>query len=95
MTPQEAQSTSTGERRGSDRRDVAAPLSVHVETVRFGGRTENVSRAGVFFFSEDRLRVTVQVQEPDGEVRVCSGHLVRVERMSEATTGYAIEFDRA
>ena len=94
MSRPEEPSTQTGERRVSNRRDVTAPLAVTVQTARFGGETENVSQAGVFFFSSDRVRVQVEIQEPGKPVVTRTGSLVRVERMSEDTVGYAIEFDR-
>ena len=60
----------------------------------FEGVSDNLSEAGVFFTSGERLRVTVEIDEPDGGRRVLSGHLVRVQRMSADSTGYAIEFER-
>ncbi len=81
------------DRRSDSRRSSQANLHVTLESTPFGGQAENLSQAGVFFFSGDRLRVKVEIQ--DGESRsVRSGHLVRVERMSSDMTGYAIEFDR-
>lgn len=94
MSPDE-NPTRVGERRVAERRDLSAPLTVTVQTARFGGECENVSQAGVFFFSADRVRVQVEIQEPGAPVIRRTGSLVRVERMSEDTVGYAIEFDPA
>jgi hypothetical protein len=80
------------DRRQSLREETHVGIRVQVETEAFGGETQNVSRAGIFFFSSDRLRVSVELQE-DGETVTRKGHLVRVERMNEDTTGFAIEFD--
>ena len=92
ISPEE--STGIGERRRALRRDADLVLRVQVDPVELGGRAENLAQAGVFFFSQGALRVTVEIEQ-DGERRQYPGQLVRVERMSEETTGYAIEFDRA
>lgn len=81
-----------GERRASPRAGASVPLTITVENPTLAGRSDNLSDAGVFFFSSERLRVRVEVEE-DGQRRARSGWLVRVQRMSEETSGYAIEFD--
>ena len=82
-----------GERRASARASPSLPLSITVENPSLLGRADNLSEAGVFFFSGERLRVRVEYEE-DGRRLARPGWLVRVQRMSEETTGYAIEFDR-
>jgi hypothetical protein len=82
----------TIERRAEERQTSEAQITILVETSDFGGRTKNLSQAGVFFFSPDRLRVTVRIEDENGR-RATSGTLVRVERLDATTTGYAIEFD--
>jgi hypothetical protein len=82
----------TDERRQGGRDDTQVSITVKVATDEFVGRTQNVSQAGVFFFSGDQLRVTVEMEQ-DGERVHREGHLVRVERMNDETTGFAIEFD--
>ena len=81
------------DRRQSARRPVNGALRVVLETAQFGGDAENISPAGVFFFSTDELRVRVEVEE-DGQPKTYRGRLARVARMSDEETGYAIEFDR-
>jgi len=93
MTPPEERATGIGERRRTTRHDSDIHLSIVVETDGIRGRAENISQAGVFFFSGDTLRVTVNVEQ-DGETKSYPGQLVRVERLSPETTGFAIEFDR-
>jgi hypothetical protein len=93
MDPTREPSASVGERRVDERRLAQGALRITLETPRFEGQSGNLSDAGVFFTSAERLRVSVELVE-DGVVRVRSGHLVRVQRMSEDSTGYAIEFDR-
>ncbi len=81
------------DRRTDSRRNSQAQLTITMESPSFGGQAENLSQAGVFFFSPDRLRVRVEIQ--DGQTRSTrDGYLVRVERMSTDLTGYAIEFER-
>jgi hypothetical protein len=83
-----------GERRSSARAGPSLPLAITIENPRLLGRADNLSDAGVFFFSGERLRVRVECEQ-DGRHVSRPGWLVRVQRMSEETTGYAIEFDRS
>ena len=93
MTPPEERATGIGERRRTVRRDTDIQLRIAVDTENIRGRAENISQAGVFFFSGDTLRVTVHIEQ-DGATKAYPGQLVRVERLSPETTGFAIEFDR-
>jgi len=81
-----------GERRASPRAGPSIPLAITVENPTLHGRSDNLSGAGVFFFSSERLRVRVEYEQ-DGRRRTRSGWLVRVQRMSAETTGFAIEFE--
>ena len=81
------------ERRAVGRSGGSTPVSVTLENPAFAGRADSLSAAGVFFFSADRLRVRVEY-EAGGVRQTRTGCLVRVQRMSAETTGYAIEFDR-
>jgi hypothetical protein len=81
------------DRRRDERRRSSAPMRVTILRPSFEGCSDNLSEAGVFFTSQERLAVEVEIEE--GGVRhVRRGHLVRVQRMSPESTGYAIEFDR-
>ena len=92
--PDRAEPSSTAdERRHGGRSETRVAISVKVDTDEFTGRTQNVSQGGVFFFSDNQLRVTVELEQ-DGDQVTRHGRLVRVERMNEETTGFAIEFDR-
>lgn len=86
------ENTSTADQRRTDRRDLEAPVHMRLETRELVGQSENLSRAGLLFFSDEPLRVSVDVQEAGG-VRTYRGRLIRVQRMSESSTGLAIEFD--
>ncbi len=86
------QGAETQERRQDERCESQVGITVTADSTAFLGHAQNVSRAGVFFFSGDQLRVTVEL-ERDGETVSRQGHLVRVERINEETTGFAIEFD--
>jgi hypothetical protein len=93
MNAHEDRSTGIGERRRSTRRDVDLEIEVQLGSQSVHGRAENISSAGIFLFSGEPLRVTVRVSE-EGDVKTFPGRLVRVERLSPETTGYAVEFDR-
>lgn len=84
--------TSTADQRRIDRRALEAPVRMRIETQELRGQSENLSRAGLLFFSEEPLKVTVEVDEPGGP-RTYRGRLIRVQRMSEHSTGLAVEFD--
>ena len=86
------ENTSTADQRRTDRRALEAPVRLRLETQELAGVSENVSRAGLLFFSDEPLRVSVEVVESGG-TRTYSGKLIRVQRMSESSTGLAIEFD--
>jgi len=86
------ENTSTADQRRNDRRALEAPVRLHLETQTLAGVSENVSRAGLLFFSDEPLRVSVEVVEAGG-TRTYRGKLIRVQRMSESSTGLAIEFD--
>ena len=85
-------STGTADQRRSDRRAHEAPVSIQLETRSLAGQTDNISRAGLLFFTEEPIRITLEVGEP-GARRTYHGRLIRLQRMSEASTGLAIEFD--
>jgi hypothetical protein len=93
MNPYDEKNTGVGERRRSTRRDADLHLTVRLDTHELQGQAENISTAGVFFFSREQLKVTVRIEQ-DGHAQSYDGKLVRVERLSPETTGFAIEFDR-
>ena len=82
------------DRRRSERQAHQAGLTLRLTTDSIRGITDNLSQIGVLFFSQEPLRVEVEVVDGDGETHVRTGRLVRVQRMSEANTGFAVEFDR-
>jgi hypothetical protein len=86
--------TATDNRRRAPRLDSEAEINVTFEAGSLAGRAENLSAAGVFFFSADKVRVRVEVKD-GGKSTVRSGRLVRVESISDDSSGFAIEFDRA
>jgi len=89
---QRNESNQLDEQRADQREALAAPVRVLLETVEFEGTSDNVSGAGVMLFTEDPIRVRIEIDGPDGpETR--SGRLVRLQRMRGTSTGLAIEFD--
>jgi hypothetical protein len=88
-----AREPALGNRRLGERMPSAAPLKITFVQPSFAGVCDNLSEGGVFFASADRLQVVVEL-EIDGVRREFRGALVRVQRMSAESTGYAIEFER-
>ena len=80
------------EKRLASRHALEAPVVMHIETETLEGMSDNASSAGIMFFTDQPLRVSVEVVGPDGS-RTHRGRLVRVQRMNETNTGLAIEFD--
>lgn len=56
------------------------------------GVSDNVSAAGIMLFTDQAVRVTIELDGPDGPT-VKAGRIVRLQRMNDARTGFAIEFD--
>ena len=88
----EQDATRTADQRRTNRKDIEAPVTMRLETSALSGLSDNISRAGLLFFTEEPLRVTLEVQEGGGR-RTYRGRLIRLQRMSESSTGLAIEFD--
>ena len=88
----DGESTSTADQRRNSRKILEAPVAMRLETSALTGQSDNISRAGLLFFTEEPLRVTVEVQESSGP-RTYRGKLIRLLRMSETSTGLAVEFD--
>jgi hypothetical protein len=84
--------TDLGERRRGNRRESRGTVQVTVETRELAGELENVSPSGVLFLSEDAVRVVIEFTDR-GTVEKRSGRLVRAQRMSGDTVGWAVEFD--
>jgi hypothetical protein len=85
-------SAHTADQRRSDRHALEAPVTLQLETASLTGSGDNISRAGLLLYTDQPLRVTVEVQE-DGGTRRYTGRLIRLQRLSESSTGLAVEFD--
>lgn len=88
----ERPSSQIADKRRADRQALEAPVRMRIETGSVEGVSDNFSTAGIMFFTEEPIRVSVEVVEPDGP-RTFHGRIVRVQRMNESNTGLAIEFD--
>lgn len=86
------ESTGTADQRRTNRRDIEAAVTMRLETTALEGQSDNISRAGLLFYSDQPVRVTVEVMEPSG-LRTYRGKLIRLQRISESNTGLAVEFD--
>jgi hypothetical protein len=84
--------SATQDQRSTDRRNLEAPVLVRFEIPAIHGLSDNLSSAGILLFTEEPLRVSIEIQE-EGATKRFAGRLVRAQRLSETTTGLAIEFD--
>jgi hypothetical protein len=82
----------TAERRTSDRVPLGAAVSMRLEAQSIAGFGDDVSPAGILFLTNEPLRVFVRYADDDGE-HEREGRLVRVQRMNDAGSGFAVAFD--
>jgi PilZ domain len=90
----ERDETEIAERRTSQRRATRSPVRVGIETRTLEGIADNISQTGVLFFSDDQVRVTVELDD-NGRTLHRTGRLVRAQRIEGERTGWAVEFDEA
>lgn len=83
----------TDDRRKSDRQAAQNEVRMLLETTDLAGPAENISSTGVMFFSDEQLRVSVEIDE-NGTTTQRSGRLVRAQRMQGDSVAWAVEFDR-
>jgi len=91
MTP-DRHPTETLDQRRADRQEVDSLVRMRIETGEITGLADNLSEAGLMFFTDEPLRVRVELVQ-GGTTRSFTGRLVRSQRMNETHTGLAIEFD--
>lgn len=89
---QDRDSVGTTDQRRMDRKAIEAGVTMHLETSVLAGQSDNISRAGILFYSDQPVRVTIELADPSGS-RTYHGRLIRLQRMSESSTGLAVEFD--
>lgn len=89
---QDRDSVGTTDQRRTDRRALEAGVTMRLETSQLMGQSDNISRAGILFYSDQPVRVTIELSDPSGP-RIYRGRLIRLQRMSESNTGLAVEFD--
>jgi hypothetical protein len=86
------ESTTTDDRRDGARRKIRAVVRLDLPATRLVGSAENISRSGILFFTDEPLRVRLEIEQ-HGETRVVEGRLVRGQRMRDDHFGWAVEFD--
>jgi len=84
--------TGTADQRRTHRRALEGQVSLRFETGTLAGQGDNISRAGLLLYTDQPIRVTVEVEEAGG-ARTYQGRLIRVQRIGDETTGLAIQFD--
>jgi len=70
----------------------AGQVRVLVDGHQLLGETENFSRTDVKVYTDDRLAVTVEIEQ-DGMLKRLPGHVVRLEASPDKGNGWVIEFD--
>lgn len=93
MNPTDPLSTSLGERRRSKRHQIQGKVALSIETTAVDGRLENRSQTGILFFTDQPVRVVVELEE-NGVLQRRTGILARCERIQGDRRGWAVEFDR-
>ena len=78
--------------RRHERRSLDSALEIEVVTKSLGGMADNISRVGLMVYTDQPLRVSVQIDGVHGG-RPMTGRLIRLQRMDDTMTGVAIEFD--
>src|SRR5688572_3036437 len=60
------ENTGTADQRRTHRRALEAQVSMRLETSTLNGQSDNISRAGLLFYSDQPIRVSVEVAEVGG-----------------------------
>lgn len=84
------QSKTTSEHRRHERLNLDCKVTVDLDPLSIVGPGENISREGVFFVIDGRIRATVTIE---GRDEVLQGELVRIQSMGAGRTGIAVRFD--
>lgn len=91
MNPDQRPSTTLDARR-AERQALETPVTLRLEADHIEGLSDNLSEAGIMFFTDQPVRCVVEVAGPGG-TRRHTGRIVRLQRMNETNTGLAVEFD--
>jgi hypothetical protein len=84
--------STTGERRASNRVSAENRVRLFLDGLELEGRSENLSHRGVLFYTDEPVRVTIELEE-DGVMMRRTGQLTRLQSMRGESTGWAVEFD--
>jgi len=81
------------ERRGTPRRSKSRPMSLSFDEAVLSGQSRDISDSSVFFLAEGEMRLSVRFTDEEGGETARVGRLIRYQRMPDAGSGWAIEFD--
>lgn len=93
MSPNEKPTPRTQDRRAKNRRASSAAVRLIVAGQEIAGRADDISQSGILFFTDDALRVSIEIESAGGVTRR-TGRLVRAHLMSPDRIGWAVEFER-
>lgn len=91
MNPDQRPATTLDARR-AERQTLETPVTLRLEADSIEGLSDNLSEAGIMFFTDQPVRCVVELAGPQGPRRY-TGRIVRLQRMNETNTGLAVEFD--
>lgn len=84
--------TTAADARRTAREAIEADVTLHFETGSIAGQSDNMSGAGILFFTDQPIRCVLEVGRGSAK-RSYRGRVVRLQRMNDTNTGLAVEFE--
>jgi hypothetical protein len=91
MNGDQRRTTAIDARRAA-REAIETEVTLRLETESIAGMSDNLSEAGIMFFTDQPIRCVVEVGRGSAARRYL-GRIVRLQRMNETNTGLAVEFE--
>ena len=91
MKGEDTPTTAVDARRAS-REAVETDVTLRFDAGPIEGQSDNLSGAGILFFTDQPIRCVVEVGRGNGKRRY-RGRVVRLQRMNDTNTGLAVEFE--
>ena len=91
MKGEQTPTTAVDGRRAS-REAIETDVTLRFGTGRIAGQSDNMSGAGILFFTDQPIRCVVEVGRGSAKRRY-RGRVVRLQRMNDTNTGLAVEFE--
>jgi hypothetical protein len=91
MKGEDTPTTAVDARRAA-RETIETDVLLRFEAAGIEGQSDNMSGAGILFFTDQPIRCVVEVGRGNAKRRY-RGRVVRLQRMNETNTGLAVEFE--